>query len=235
MTMYVYGKNVALELLKKNKKIYKAIIYEKFNDKFIISELQKRNIPIKTMNKKQIDEFAKGNHQGIILNIPEFKFTDIDDIKFKENELPFLVILDHLEDPHNFGAIIRTCEAAGVDAIIIPKDRSVDINSTVMKTSAGALENIQICMVTNISNTIKNLKNKGFWIVGTDMKGEDYTKIDYNCPLALVIGNEGSGMSRIVKDSCDFIATIPMKGEINSLNASVATGIMIYEVLKQRK
>ncbi len=233
--MYVYGKNVALELLKKNKKIYKAIIYENFNDKFIISELQKRNIPIKTMNKKQIDEFAKGNHQGIILNIPEFKFTDIDDIKFKENELPFLVILDHLEDPHNFGAIIRTCEAAGVDAIIIPKDRSVDINSTVMKTSAGALENIQICMVTNISNTIKNLKNKGFWIVGTDMKGEDYTKIDYNCPLALVIGNEGSGMSRIVKDSCDFIATIPMKGEINSLNASVATGIMIYEVLKQRK
>ena len=235
MTMYVYGKNVALELLKKNKKIYKAIIYENFNDKFIISELQKRNIPIKTMTKKQIDEFAKGNHQGIILNIPEFKFTDIDDIKFKENELPFLVILDHLEDPHNFGAIIRTCEAAGVDAIIIPKDRSVNINSTVMKTSAGALENIQICMVTNINNTIKELKNKGFWIVGTDMKGEDYTQIDYKCPLALVIGNEGSGMSRIVKDSCDFIATIPMKGEINSLNASVATGIMIYEVLKQRK
>lgn len=235
MTMYVYGKNVALELLKKNKKIYKAIIYEKFNDKFIISELQKKQIPIKSMTKKQIDEFAKGNHQGIILNIPEFKFTDINDIKFKKNELPFLVILDHLEDPHNFGAIIRTCEAAGVDAIIIPKDRSVNINSTVMKTSAGALENIQICMVTNINNTIKELKNKGFWIVGTDMKGEDYTQLDYKCPLALVIGNEGSGMSRIVKDSCDFIATIPMKGEINSLNASVATGIMIYEVLKQRK
>ena len=235
MTMYVYGKNVALELLKKNKKIYKAIIYEKLNDKFIISELQKKQIPIKSMTKKQIDEFAKGNHQGIILNIPEFKFTDINDIKFKKNELPFLVILDHLEDPHNFGAIIRTCEAAGVDAIIIPKDRSVNINSTVMKTSAGALENIQICMVTNINNTIKELKNKGFWIVGTDMKGEDYTQLDYKCPLALVIGNEGSGMSRIVKDSCDFIATIPMKGEINSLNASVATGIMIYEVLKQRK
>ncbi len=233
--MYVYGKNVALELLKKNKKIYKAIIYENFNDKFIISELQKKQIPIKSMTKKQIDEFAKGNHQGIILNIPEFKFTDINDIKFKKNELPFLVILDHLEDPHNFGAIIRTCEAAGVDAIIIPKDRSVNINSTVMKTSAGALENIQICMVTNINNTIKELKNKGFWIVGTDMKGEDYTQLDYKCPLALVIGNEGSGMSRIVKDSCDFIATIPMKGEINSLNASVATGIMIYEVLKQRK
>lgn len=233
--MYVYGKNVALELIKKNKKIYKAIIYENFNDKFIISELQKKQIPIKSMTKKQIDEFAKGNHQGIILNIPEFKFTDINDIKFKKNELPFLVILDHLEDPHNFGAIIRTCEAAGVDAIIIPKDRSVNINSTVMKTSAGALENIQICMVTNINNTIKELKNKGFWIVGTDMKGEDYTQLDYKCPLALVIGNEGSGMSRIVKDSCDFIATIPMKGEINSLNASVATGIMIYEVLKQRK
>lgn len=233
--MYVYGKNVAIELLKKNKKIHKAIIYENFNDQFIISELQKRNIPIKTMTKKQIDELAKGNHQGIILNIPEFKFTDIDDIKYKEDELPFLVILDHLEDPHNFGAIIRTCEAAGVDGIIIPKDRSVDINSTVMKTSVGALDNVPICMVTNLNNTIKDLKKKGFWIVGTDMDGEEYTQIDYNSPIALVIGSEGNGMSRLVKESCDFIASIPMKGKINSLNASVATGIMIYEVLRQRK
>ena len=233
--MYVYGKNVAVELLKKNKKIYKVMIYENFNDKFIISELQKRNIPIKTLTKKQIDEVAKGNHQGIILSIPDFKFTDIDDIKFKADEHPFLVILDHLEDPHNFGAIIRTCEAAGVDGIIIPKDRSVDINSTVMKTSVGALENVPICMVTNLNSTIKKLKKQGFWIVGTDMNGQDYAEIDYNCPICLVIGNEGNGMSRLVKESCDFIATIPMKGQINSLNASVATGIMIYEVIRQRK
>lgn len=233
--MYVYGKKVAEELLKKNHKIHKAIIYENFSDQFIISELQKRNISIKKVSKKQIDELAKGNHQGIILSIPDFKFTDIDDIKYKENDLPFIVILDHLEDPHNFGAIIRTCESAGVDAIVIPKDRSVDVNSTVMKTSAGTLENIPICMVTNLNNTIKDLKEKGFWIVGTDMNGEDYTNIDYKCPIALIIGNEGKGMSKLVSKSCDFIASIPMKGEVNSLNASVATGIMIYEVIRQRK
>lgn len=233
--MYVYGKNVATELLEKNKKIYKAIIYENFNDKFIISELQKRNIPIKTMTKKQIDEFAKGNHQGIILSIPDYKFADLDELVPKHDKQPFIVILDHLEDPHNFGAIIRTCEAAGVDGIIIPKDRSVDINSTVMKTSAGALDNIKICMVTNLNKTIKDLKNKGYWIIGTDMIGTSYDKIDYNMPIALIVGNEGKGMSRLVKESCDFIATIPMNGKVNSLNASVATGIMIYEILEKRK
>ncbi|MBQ7137305.1 MAG: 23S rRNA (guanosine(2251)-2'-O)-methyltransferase RlmB [Bacilli bacterium] len=233
--MYVYGKNVAKELIKKNKKIYKVIIYENFSDENLISNLQKLNIPIQTMTKKQIDEFAKGNHQGIILSIPDFKFADLDDLKPKNDEFPFIVILDHLEDPHNFGAIIRTCEAAGVDGIIIPKDRSVDINSTVMKTSVGALDNVPICMVTNLNNTIKELKKQGYWIVGTDMDGTDYTEIDYKCPICLVIGSEGNGMSRLVKESCDFIASIPMKGEINSLNASVATGIMIYEVLEKRK
>ncbi len=233
--MYVYGKNVTTELLKKNKKIYKAVIYENFNDKFIISELQKRNIPTKTMTKKEIDEFAKGNHQGIILNIPDYKFAELDDFKPQNDNLPFIVILDHLEDPHNFGAIIRTCEAAGVDGIIIPKDRNVDVNSTVMKTSAGALDNMKICMVTNLNNTIKELKKNGYWIVGTDMNGTSYDEIDYNIPIALVIGNEGHGMSRLVKESCDFIASIPMNGKVNSLNASVATGIMIYEVLEKRK
>ena len=233
--MYVYGKNVATELLKKNKKIYKAIIYENFNDKFIISALQNLKIPTKIMTKKQIDEFAKGNHQGIILSIPDYEFKDLDDLTPESGQLPFIVILDHIEDPHNFGAIIRTCEAAGVDGIIIPKDRSVDVNSTVMKTSAGALENIKICMVTNLNNTIKSLKKKGYWIVGTDMDGTDYDEIDYNVPIALIIGNEGHGMSRLTKESCDFIAKIPMKGKVNSLNASVATGIMIYEVLKNRK
>ena len=233
--MYVYGKNVATELLKKNKKIYKAIIYENFNDKFIISALQNLKIPTKIMTKKQIDEFAKGNHQGIILSIPDYEFKDLDDLTPESGQLPFIVILDHIEDPHNFGAIIRTCEAAGVDGIIIPKDRSVDVNSTVMKTSAGALENIKICMVTNLNNTIKSLKKKGYWIVGTDMDGTNYDEIDYNVPIALIIGNEGHGMSRSTKESCDFIAKIPMKGKVNSLNASVATGIMIYEVLKNRK
>ena len=145
-----------------------------------------------------------------------------------------LVILDHLEDPHNFGAIIRTCEAAGVDGIIIPKNRSVDVNSTVMRTSVGALDNVKIAQVTNLKNTINYLKSKGFWIVGTDMDGTNYQKIDYNGKMAIVTGSEGFGMSRIVKEACDFIATIPMRGSINSLNASVATALVVYEAVNQR-
>jgi len=233
--MYVFGKNVATDLLKNNKKIHKAIIWENFKDEFIISSLQKLSIPIRYCTKKQIDEIAKGNHQGIILSIPDYEFADLDDLQPKDNEYPLLVMLDHLEDPHNFGAIIRTCESAGVDGIIIPKDRSVDINSTVMKTSAGTLDRVKICMVTNLSNTIETLKKRGYWIIGTDLDGADYSTIDYKMPVCLIIGNEGKGMSRIVKEKCDFMATIPMKGEVNSLNASVATGIMIYEILEKRK
>lgn len=144
-------------------------------------------------------------------------------------------MLDHLEDPHNLGAIIRTSEAAGVDGIIIPKNRSVSVNATVLKTSAGAAQNMKISMVTNLKQTIEYLKKQGFWIVGTDMEGTDFVKLDYRGKIAIVIGNEGSGMSRLVKESCDFIASIPMYGEINSLNASVAAGIMIYEAVRQRK
>ena len=146
-----------------------------------------------------------------------------------------IVILDHLEDPYNIGAIIRTCEAAGITGIIIPKDRSASINSTVMKTSVGAADNVKIVQVANINQTITKLKSCDFWIVGTDMKGTDYKKIDYNGKIALVIGKESSGMSRLTKENCDFIASIPMYGQINSLNASVSAGIMIYEVLKNKK
>jgi 23S rRNA (guanosine2251-2'-O)-methyltransferase len=149
--------------------------------------------------------------------------------------MDLLSYLDHIEDPHNFGAIIRTAEAAGVDAIIIPKDRSVDVNSTVMKTSAGALENMKVVQVTNLTNTIKELKQKGYWFVATDMEGTDYDKVDYKGNIAIVIGNEGSGISRLVKENCDFVATIPMTGSINSLNASVAAGIILFEALKQRR
>lgn len=151
------------------------------------------------------------------------------------NPSPFIVILDHIEDPHNFGAIIRTAEAAGVDFVIIPKNRCVKVNATVEKTSAGAIENIKIVMVTNLNNTIKKLKEQGVWIVGTAMDGkDDYTDVDYDLPVALIVGNEGSGMSSLVKKNCDFLVSIPMKGKVNSLNASVATGILIYEVLRKR-
>ena len=231
--MYIYGKNVAIETLRNRQPIKKAYIYRNFQDKNIISELQKRNIPIKFVDKFELDKLAKGNHQGIMLSIPDYEYTPLDELLKKENAL--LVILDHLEDPHNLGAIVRTCEAAGVDGIIIPKNRSVDVNSTVMRTSVGALDYVKIAQVTNLVGTMKELKEKGFWIVGTAMDGTDYQEIDYRGNTAIVIGNEGNGMARLVKENCDFIASIPMNGKVNSLNASVAAGIIIYEAIAKRK
>ena len=226
--MYVYGKNVVCSLLENNRKINKAFVYKDFKDKEILNNLK---CPIRYYDLKELDRMVDGNHQGIIVDIPEYTYYDIDDI-IKENG--FIVILDHLEDPHNFGAIIRTCEAAGVDGIIIPKDRSVDVNGTVMKTSVGTLDNMKIVSVTNLTNTMKYLKDRGYWITATDMDGTDYTKIDYKGSIAIIIGNEGSGISRLVSENSDFIASIPMYGNVNSLNASVAAGIVIFEAVKQR-
>lgn len=231
--MYIYGKNVIAESLKNHQVIHKAYIYKKFQDKNMISELQKRNIPIKFVEKTELDKLAKGNHQGIILNVPDYEYASLEELLVKEN--PLLIILDHLEDPHNLGAIIRTCEAAGVDGMIIPKNRCVDVNSTVMRTSVGASEYVKIAQVTNLVETMKELKKQGFWIVGTDMDGTDYEEVDYRGKTAIVIGNEGHGMARLVKENCDYIASIPMIGKINSLNASVAAGIMIYEAISKRK
>lgn len=231
--MYVFGKNVAEEVIKKNEKIKKAYIYKDFNDKNLISALQKLKINIVYCEKYELDKLANGNHQGIILSIPDYEYCDPSEMISADDSL--IVILDHIEDPHNLGAIIRTCEAAGVNGIIIPKDRSVLVNSTVMKVSAGALENVKIACVTNLNNTIKYLKDNGFWIVGTDMKGTSYDKIDYSGKTAIIIGNEGKGMSKLVRESCDFIASIDMRGTINSLNASVATGIVVFEAIKCRK
>lgn len=230
--MFIYGKNVINEVLKNGRHIKEAILYKNFSDKEVIDKLNKKNVPIKYAEKHELDKLVDGNHQGIVFKVDDYKYVDIDSLLVKEN--PLLVILDHLEDPHNFGAIIRTCEAAGVDGIIIPKNRTVEVNSTVMRTSVGALDNVKIAQVTNLKNTINYLKKQGFWIVGTDMDGTDYTKIDYTGKMAIVTGSEGFGMSRIVRESCDFIATIPMKGKVNSLNASVATAIVIYEAIKGR-
>ncbi len=231
--MYIYGKNVAMEAINNNEKILKAYIYKNLNDKNLISQLQKLNINIQYLEKYELDKLANGNHQGIILQVPDYEYSDIDEIINDDNNL--IVILDHIEDPHNLGAIIITCEAALVSGIIIPKDRSVSVNPTVIKVSAGAINNIKISQVTNITNTIKELKDKGFWIIGTDMEGINYDEIDYQGKIAIVIGNEGSGMSRLVKENCDYIAKIPMKGKINSLNASVATGIIVFEAIKNRR
>ena len=216
--MYVYGKNVVKDI---NSKVEKVYVVNNFKDKEILKNIK---APIVYVDKNKLDKMVDGVHQGIVLKIADYEYKDISELNSD-----IVVMLDHLEDPHNFGAIIRTCEAAGVKDIIIPKDRSVKVNSTVMKTSAGCLDRVNIYEVTNLVQTINYLKKNNYWIIGTDMKGTDYKNIDYKGKIVIIIGNEGNGMSRLVKESCDFIATIPMQGEVNSLNASVAAGIIIFE------
>ena len=232
--MLVYGRNVALEMLKNPKKVQKVILQQGFDDKKILSLLDNTNIPVITKSKKEIDHLADGVHQGIILYVRNYQYYSLFDIL--TDDASFIVMLDHIEDPHNFGAIIRTCEAAGVDAIIIPKDRQVQVNATVMKTSVGTLDQMKIVQVSNLVTTIDTLKKENFWVVGTALENSiDYRDIDYSGKIVLVIGNEGAGMSKLVMKKCDFMAKIPMYGTTNSLNASVASGIMIYEVVRNRK
>lgn len=229
--MLVYGKNVATEVINSKTEIKKVFVTKNFDNKYILNFLRENNIKTIHMDKKEMDDKYGKGAQGIVLDIEDYKYFDIKEA-CKSN---FVVILDHLEDPHNFGAIIRTCEAAGVDYIIIPKNRSVEVNSTVMKVSAGALNNIKIVEVNNLVTAMEKLKDNGFWIYATDMDGEEYTKVSYTPKTALVIGAEGTGVGKRVLDNSDFTISIPMFGEINSLNASVAAGIAIYEVVRQRK
>ena len=230
--MLVYGKNVCLEYLNQNKKILNAYVQNNFNDFELLNKVKNKNIRLNTLNKFDMDKKVNGLHQGIILEVEDYKYANLDEIINGEDNL--IVMLDHIEDPHNFGAIIRSCEAAGVAGIIIPSDRSVDVNATVIKTSVGTTEKIKIVRVTNLNNTIKTLKDSGYWIFGTDMMGTDYRTLDYTGKTCIICGNEGSGMSKLVHDNCDFIASIPMRGEVNSLNASVATAIVVFEAIKQR-
>lgn len=233
--MYVYGKNVAKDLLTGNNNIKEAFLQDNFNDKDIIDLLKIKNIPVKIRTKRQIDDLCSGLNQGIILSIPDYQYNNLDSIT-NSNTDDVVVILDHLEDPHNLGAIIRTCEAAGIRSIILSKNRQVQVNATVMKISAGTLQNINLVSVTSIANCIDSLKDNGYWIVGTSLTDSvDYRTVDYSGKIAIVIGNEGSGISSLVAKKCDFLVKIPMYGTTNSLNASVAAGIMIYEVIRNRK
>ena len=232
--MLVYGKNVAKDLLKNNKDVRKIYFQEGFSDNDIILLSEKLNIPVNYCSKKEMDRLCSGVHQGIILDIPDFSYYDFK--RFLNEDVANVVILDHIEDPHNFGAIIRTCEAAGIEYIIIPKDRQVPVNATVMKTSVGTLDTVKIISVTNLVNTIEQLKKVGFWIVGTALENSvDYRDVDYSGKIALIIGNEGAGMSQLVRKKCDYLVKIPMYGKTNSLNASVAAGIMIYDMIRNRK
>ncbi len=240
--LYVVGRNPVLELLKTEKQIDKIYILKgdlKGSIKKIIGAAKDRGIIIQEVDKMKLEEISAGElHQGVAALVSGFKYSSLEDILKKaeeEDESPFIVILDGIEDPHNLGAIIRTCECAGVHGVIIPKRRAARVNQTVYKASAGAVNHVLVSEVTNISNTIEDLKERGLWIYGADLKGQNYY---YNESLkgaiALVIGNEGKGMSRLVSEKCDVLIKIPMFGKISSLNASTSAAILIYEVIRQK-
>ena len=238
----IEGRNSVLELLESGKDINKIFVTrgEKHGSiNKILAIAKERRIIVVEKDKKQMDEMAQEeNYQGVIAIVPPFEYVEIKDIinVAKERiEDPFVLILDGIEDPHNLGSIIRTAETAGVHGIIIPKRRAASVNSTVSKTSAGAVEHMKIARVTNISDAIEELKQEGLWICGTDINAEKfYYNQDLTGPLGIVIGNEGKGISEKVKKNCDFNVKIPMKGKVTSLNASVSTGIIVYESVKQR-
>ena len=232
--MLVYGRNVVNEILNGKTKIYKVFLDNNYKDEDILNKIDKRGLKKFHVDKSKLDKMCgNSTNQGIAMDIEEFNYYDIKTIE-NDDKSNFVVMLDSIEDPHNFGAIIRTCECAGVDYIIIPKNRSVSVNSTVYKTSSGALSNMKIVEVANLHNTIKKLKDLGFWVYGSDAKGKDYRSIDFGGKTCLIIGSEGHGLKQIVSNSCDEIISLPMKGKINSLNASVAAGIFISEIMKYK-
>ena len=227
--MKVFGKNVFNELRDNVKSIKKVYLAKNFNDKDIIKFIQDNKISYSTMDIRKMDGMVEGRHQGIIVVVDDYEYSDYHDM-LNDN---IVVMLDHLEDPHNFGAIIRTCEAAGIKSIIIPKDRSVSVTSTVMKTSAGALEHVDIAMVNNLVNVIDDFKDNGYFVYAADMDGTNYKQVNYSDKVLLVIGSEGNGLGRLVKKNCDEILSIPQFGHVNSLNASVAAAILIYGIVNK--
>ena len=238
----IEGRNAVLELLESDRDINKIYITKgelKGSINKIIAIANEKKVIIVQKDKKQMDMMAQSeNYQGVIAVVPPYEYSEVEDIlelAKERNEEPFILILDGIEDTHNLGAIIRTAETAGVHGIIIPKRRAAQVNSTVSKVASGALEYMKIARVNNITDTISKLKDKGVWICGTAIDAEKYY-YDQNLtgPLAIVIGNEGKGISELVKRNCDFLVKIPMKGKVTSLNASVSTGIIVYEAVKQR-
>lgn len=239
----IEGRNAVIELLETGKDINKIFIAkgEKHGSiNKIISIAKERKIVIVEVDKLKLNKMAMSdNSQGVIAIVPPFDYCEVEDIlnlASEKNEKPFILILDGIEDPHNLGSIIRTAETAGVHGIIIPKRRSATVNSTVYKVSAGAVEHMNIARVNNLNDTIKYLKENDIWICGTDMAATNYYYDEkFDGSIAIIIGSEGFGMSRLVKENCDFLVKIPMKGKITSLNASVSAGIVMYEIVKQRR
>ncbi|WAA09449.1 23S rRNA (guanosine(2251)-2'-O)-methyltransferase RlmB [Fervidibacillus albus] len=238
---YVVGKNAVLETLNSKRDINKIWIAEgsqKGTMQELIKKAKERNIVIQYVPKKKLAEMVDENHQGVVAQVAAYQYAQLDDLfqrAEQKKEVPFFLILDEIVDPHNLGSIIRTADATGVHGIIIPKRRSVGLTATVAKASTGAIEHVPVARVTNIRQTMDELKKRGVWIVGTDADAkQDYRDMDGKMPIALVIGNEGKGMGKLVKENCDFLIRLPMKGHVTSLNASVAAAILMYEVYRKR-
>ena len=241
MSEQIEGRNAVLEAFRSGKCVDKLFILDGCQDgpvRTIAREARKTDTIINYVSKERLDQLSETHaHQGVIAQVAAYDYSTVDEILARaeeKGEAPFLIILDNVEDPHNLGAIIRTANLAGAHGVIIPKRRAVGLTSTVAKTSAGAINYTPVAKVTNIVRTIEELKEKGIWFVCEDMGGETMYDLDLTGPMGLVIGNEGEGVSRLVREACDFTASIPMKGDIDSLNASVAAGVLAYEIVRQR-
>ena len=234
MSEYIFGKNVVKEALNYPERIEEIYLLER-NTEFI-TLVKQNKVKFCIISQAEMDKKVSGIHQGVVALVKDYPYYPLSDI-IKSEKKSLIIALDGLEDPHNLGAILRTCEAAGVDGVILPKNRSVKLNNTVAKVSAGAIEYVKVVEVVNLTQTLKQLKDKGYWIVGAERspKSSSMWELQYDMPIILVIGSEGKGISRLVKEECDFLVEIPMKGKINSLNASVSTGIMIYEIRRQQQ
>lgn len=239
--MTIEGRNAVLEAFRSGKTVDKLFLLDGCKDGPILSivrEAKKHGTLINYVRKERLDQLSEtGKHQGVVAFLAAYHYAEVEDIlnlAKEKGEPPFLFLLDNIEDPHNLGAIIRTANLAGAHGVIIPKRRAVGLTATVAKTSAGAINYTPVARVTNLAATIEELKKYGIWFVCADMGGEPMYRLDLTGPIGLVIGNEGEGVSRLVKEKCDFVASIPMKGEIDSLNASVAAGVLAYEIVRQR-
>ena len=237
----IAGRNPVMEAIRSGRSIESILVAKGERSGSvvaIIAKAKQKNIPVKDVDSKELDFLAKGvNHQGIVAQCAVKEYSTLEDIfalAEERGESPFIIVLDKIEDPHNLGAIIRTAECAGAHGVIIPERRSAGLSYTVEKTSAGALEYMPVVRVKNISAVLQKLKDKGIWVYGADMDGEHYKKVNFDGAVALVIGNEGKGISPLVAKDCDVIVSLPMKGKINSLNASVAAGILMYEIADKR-
>ena len=235
------GRNAILEALKSGRDIEKLLVQKgnvEGTIRRIVAQAAEKGVVIQEVDRRKLDEISQTkNHQGVIAFVPAHPYASVDDIFARaeaKGEKPFLLILDNITDPHNLGAVLRTAETSGAHGVIIPKRRSVGLTATVAKTSAGAVEYVPVARVTNIPRTIEELKKRGVWVTCADMDGSDYYEADFRDAIAIVIGSEGEGVSRLVKEKCDFTVAIPMYGRVSSLNASVAAGLLMYEVVRQR-